>query len=319
MSTSPEDPPERAPQSWEILSHGLGSLVTTPFRCIKILHQIGYDIPAGTQAPYETGSTARSGWRPATWRDARELIKKHGWKGLYTGAPCWAADTIATTVTKMQVNELLRSLDLVKPIIRGSTESMTSYELRTFGQEIMVESMQQCISTVVAYPLRVAGTYATAQLVGGENIYSSSPWGAIRSVIRLEGSDALYKGLFVELAADVVEVVTKATFKRLVEYYLGHLFVAGDDLDDSERQQIQATKIFTLLHLTQELALPFFYPLRLFNTVQMLNGAPIAAGQEPFAPPGLTSFAGCTAHFWPMPTHRGIFRAIPSMASRIYT
>lgn len=86
-----------------------------------------------------------------------------------------------------------------------------------------------------------------------------------------------------------------------------------------ERQQIQATKIFTLLHLTQELALPFFYPLRLFNTVQMLNGAPIAAGQEPFAPPGLTSFAGCTAHFWPMPTHRGIFRAIPSMASRIYT
>lgn len=69
-------------------------------------------------------SGRRSGWRPATWRDARELIKKHGWKGLYTGAPCWAADTIATTVTKMQVNELLRSLDLVKPIIRGSTESM---------------------------------------------------------------------------------------------------------------------------------------------------------------------------------------------------
>ena len=61
--------------------------------------------------------------------------------------------------------------------------------------------------------------------------------------IRLEGSDALYKGLFVELAADVVEVVTKATFKRLVEYYLGHLFVAGDDLDDSVSCQI-AYRIF---------------------------------------------------------------------------
>ena len=69
---------------------------------------------------------------------------------------------------------------------------MLSYELRHFGREVLTNSIQQCAATVVAYPLRVAGIYSTAQLVGGESIFGVSPLGCIRTIVRMEGSEALY-------------------------------------------------------------------------------------------------------------------------------
>jgi len=300
------------------LTHGVGSFFTTPFTTIRILHQIGYDIPAVQQPSYEVGSLARVGWRPATFRDAKQIINKHGWKALYTGAPTWTAASIVTMITRSQVSELCRSLEILRPITRGSDEAMLSYELRHFGREVFVETLTTCTASFCAYPLRVAGTYQTAQLVGGENGFGMSPWGCIRTIVRAEGSDALIKGLALELLGDITEVFCKAVFRRIVEYYFAPLFSENEAMEDEERTQLEATKLFTITHLTNELALPFCYPLRLANTLAIVNGAPMVAGQQPFAPPGLTSVTSTLGHLWTMPNHRGIFRAVPSIAAKLY-
>ena len=70
-----------------------------------------------------------------------------------------------------------------------------------------------------------------------------------------------YKGLYIELLADVTEVTFRAVFKRLVDHYLCAFLTDPDDLEDGgtgEREQAEATRIFINTHLTNELVrMPF--------------------------------------------------------------
>ena len=59
---------------------------------------------------------SRVGWRPQNFTDIRALMKKHGWKAVYSGAPIWAADSMVTIVTQMQVSELCRSLEVLRSV-----------------------------------------------------------------------------------------------------------------------------------------------------------------------------------------------------------
>jgi hypothetical protein len=222
-----------------------------------------------------------------------------------------------TGFTKQKVGNALAEISMFKPIQRGQNEPMLSYELRDFARECSTEAIKQCAATAVAFPLRVLGTKVTAQMVGRETIYSANPWSGIRAIIAEEGAGSLYKWLFLELAADVTQVVAQAITLRLMNYYLGPLFNLPETSSEEEQEQLKQTKAWTIQNLSYELAVPAHYSLRLMGTILMVNDSAIAAGRSPFSPP-VHTISACFDHLRTLPNHRGVLRSIPTVFAKAY-
>ena len=227
------------------------------------------------------------------------------------------ADTVVSGLAKQKVGAYLGETAMFKPIQRGQDEEIWSYELRDFARECSSEAIKQCAATALAFPLRVLGTKVTAQIVGGETIYSSNPWSGIRAIIAEEGAEGIYKWLLLELTADVAQVVAQAITLRLINYYLGPLFTLPETASEEEQMQLKQTKGWTIQNLSFEMAVPAHYSLRLVGTILTVNGSAIAAGRPPFSPP-VQTVSECFNHLRTLPNHRGVLRSIPTVFAKLY-
>jgi len=297
-------------------------VVQTPFKCLKLMFQMGYD-PADPflSKAYETSNTARVGLRPVMLARLKGMKDNHTLGTLFTGARYWALEAGVSTFVSSEVKKLMSRTKIYDPEHthpRGPDEGLISYELKLFGREFFAKATAQCAGSICAFPLTVLGTRVTAQIVGGESVYSQFyPTLALRKLVAEEGWDAVYGLLALHLAGDVVQVFSSLITTRLAENYARPLIAMPEDASDEDKLQFETFKNFIASWVAYEAASPFWYPIRLAETLLIVNGCPIAAGQLPFAPP-ISGFWDTMAHLWTLPNHRGIFRGIGTTSSKLF-
>ncbi|KHN81065.1 Mitochondrial carrier -like protein 2 [Toxocara canis] len=251
------------------------SAVLYPLANIKTLFQLGYEpFPLSTGKMFGIGREAY--FLPNGFSYGRNMLKKHGWSGLYNGVD---AAIVATLVGGSVSFATSMYLDRYFPDIGGKPVNLEKEErelseeesVRRLVRSAIRETAARTVGVIVARPFTVIMVRKVAQLIGGEMKYGDVI-SSLYVIGREEGPKGYFSGLVPQLIAEFITIWGVHSLIYVIER--GMLHIQGPDhVEDAEKEELM-TSTKKVLHLVAPFIVnTFSYPYTVVSTVMAVTGS----------------------------------------------